>query len=132
MSDTIQPSFEHSFLESDLAHLAREVAERKESFERVGTSDKEILREAIKSFGTAPVSNAQSADDTAKGPLPLYVKDAPPETKLEIEYLLDVAVHKGIAVANSEAKRANPYILDAFHDALLKMIHPVMEEKKLL
>ena len=122
------PQFEHAALESDMRHLAEEVARHRESAEFRGASGEELLKQAIRSVAPAPISDA-NAPSPAQSPLPAYAQDASPETKLEIEYLIDLALHSGIAKANAAAKGSNPFVLDAFHDALAGKLYPEFKRR---
>ncbi len=61
------------------------------------------------------------------------MKDASPETKLEVEYLVDMAFHKGIMEAAKQARASkNPFVEDAFHDALSGKLYDEMERRGML
>jgi len=130
-----QPSFEQ-FLEADMHKLAEQIGEQREKQERKDIAEKELVREAIRSFpgvhrkeeglqGEAfPQPNANAAS-----PLPAYAQSAAPEVKLEIEYLLEVVLTKGLAAALSESKKSPEFVQDAFHDALVGKLYPVLQQK---
>ena len=44
-------------------------------------------------------------------------------------FLLDLAFHHGIEKANSEAKKSSPFIVDAFHDALVTKLYPELQKR---
>src|SRR5882724_8252254 len=116
-------------LESDINRLATEIAKHKENPEMTGASDREVVKQAIHSISNAPVpapQQATAADDSA---LPAYMATATPAAKLEVEDLLRVAFKEGIAKATSVAQRSNPFILDAFHDALAGKLHDEMKKR---
>ena len=131
-----QPSsFEHSALEADIARLAEEIQKHKEAPETKNLSEQEILRHAIKEFPApqAPVPSAGNDDSGQSGGfLPSYAEDAPAETKLELEYLIDIAFHGGIARAVGEARNAPAFVQDALHDALAGKLYPILREKGIL
>lgn len=133
-------SFGHEILEADIQRLVQEIKAQKER-ETIGNlSDKEIVKEALKSLADLPQSqpsqsqnqssqSSQSRLESSSSFLPDYIKDASPEIKLEVEYLLDLAFHEGLAKANAEAKKSSPFILDAFHDALVGKIYPELQKR---
>ena len=41
-------------------------------------------------------------------------------------------MHKGIEKAAAEAKKSNPYVLDAFHDALVEKLYPELQRRGVL
>ncbi|MEK7195187.1 MAG: hypothetical protein AAB655_00660 [Patescibacteria group bacterium] len=127
-------NLEHEALEKDMKYLAGEVQKHRESPEGGNLNEMGLLRKAVESF---PVEAGEGNDQVPptssdSGPLPDYAHSASDETKLEIEYLLDMAFHKGIAKAQKEAKKSSPFILDAFHDALAGRLYPEMQKRGIL
>jgi hypothetical protein len=102
-------------------------------------SERQIVKEAIRVFpnlqgsqNKIPASTAQVTapqSDASQDPLPDYAKDAPVEVKLEIEYLCDVALRKGIAAAMSESEKSPYFVQDAFHDALAGKLYPELQKR---
>jgi hypothetical protein len=131
------PSFDHA-LEEDIARLAEQVKTQRERPEMKNASEQELLKEAIRAFpetarahGAPPLSApppAQAAS-AAQSPLPAYAQNAPAEVKLEIEYLLDMALHHGIGKAVDEAKKSPYFVQDAFHDALTGRLYPELQRR---
>src|SRR5512135_906480 len=134
MSEPTTPSFEHEALEADLKTLAQEVSKQRETPEGKSLGEKELLKEAIKAMPVPSVSVPVPTPprNAASSPLPAYAQNAPAEVKLEIEYLLDVAFHHGIAKASAEAQKSPAFVLDAFHDALAGKLYPEMQKRGLL
>ncbi len=136
-------SFEQG-LEHDLAALAADIRNRKESITVKDYSERELVKEAIRAFpsfertpqassGTAPVSTppapAPAVPAATASPLPEYAQSAPPEVKLEIEYLLDVALRHGIGKALTESEKSPYFVQDAFHDALAGRLYPELQKR---
>ncbi len=133
-----ESSFEYAALEADMKRLAEQIQSEREHPDHETKSERELVREAIRVFpnlqgsqnkvpAPAPVS-APLADD-AQNPLPDYAKDAPAEVKLEIEYLCDVALRKGISAAMSESGKSPYFVQDAFHDALAGKLYPELQKR---
>ena len=131
------PSFEHKALESDIKMLAIEI-QRSQEFKDVKNAEGlDVVKEAIRAFprlehrddnGTpTPSALAQST-----GPLPAYAQDAPAAVRLEIEYLLDMAFHKGLGVALAESEKSSDFVQDAFHDALAGRLYPELQKQGLV
>ena len=105
-------SFEKS-LEADMQQLAAEIRTQRERPEMQNAQEQDIVKEAIRSFpevknyASAPLPAAQTQTDS-NSPLPAYAQSAPPEVKLEIEYLLDIALKKGIGIAIAESQNRPP------------------------
>ena len=133
MSDQSFQSFEHAALEADIKVLAEEIKRHEGAPEGRDLAGKELLKQAIKTLPqTAPADQVPPQSVSAKSPLPDYAQSASPEVKLEIEYLLDIAFHHGIAKANAEAKKSPPFVLDAFHDALAGKLYPELKRRGML
>jgi hypothetical protein len=126
MAEQLLPEFEHQALEDDMKQLVAEVGKHKEAPESHGLGGEAILKKSVQSF--AVLGNGPTATPTdLQNPLPQYVDNASEEVKLEVEYLLDIAFHQGILKADREARKTNPFVLDAFHDALVKKLYPKMK-----
>lgn len=135
-----QPSSFEQSLEADMSRLASEISIQRERPEMQNAAEQELVKEAIRAFpelknqsqaagalGTAvPVPQSQS---DANSPLPAYAQGAPAQTKLEIEYLLDIALKKGIGPALAQAQKSPPFVQDAFHDALAGRLYPELQKR---
>ena len=122
----MESKFEHSALEQDIERLAGDIKERK----IIGAVEqkraiKESLGQVIK---LAPISS-QPASRTQSSVLPSYLQDAPDIIKLKVEKLLDLAWHKGILAAANQAKKGDPLILDAFHDAVTDKLYEELKKR---
>ena len=61
--------------------------------------------------------------------LPDYLQNVSSEIKLRVEELVDSLFHQGIEKVISRARRASPFILDAFHDALTDKLHEELKKE---
>ncbi len=133
-------SFEHA-LEADMKTLAAEIHRTQEMKDVKNMEGLDAVKEAIRAFPQlghelpddngvpVPPANGQSFSNS---PLPAYAQDAPPEIRLEIEYLLDIALHKGIGAALSESAKSPYFVQDAFHDALAGRLYPELQKRGLM
>lgn len=127
--------FNHNTLEQDIERLGREVARKKEAPEYKGLSKREIIRQTLQPViqkageGTAPAPTSVSGEDSV---LPDYLKHSSPEIKLKVEKLIDSVFHEGLAKTAKEARKAGPFILDAFHDALTDKLYDELKKRKLI
>ncbi len=112
-----------------MRRLAKEVLEHREKLEHKNFKDEELLKQSI--ARVIPL-NKDEAPPKPFTPLPAYADDAPPEVKLEIEYLLDIALHHGLQKANAAARKSSDFVIDAFHDALAGKLYPEMKRRGLL
>lgn len=129
------PGTTHELLEADLTRLAEEVQRARRHPETRNLSEQELLKKSLQVFVPQPPFPSHPATPGAAttSPLPDYAQSAPAEIKLEIEYLLDLAFHEGLAKANREAvKSGNPFVLDAFHDALVGKLYPELKRRGIL
>lgn len=137
MSDQIS-SYE-SALEADMERLAEQIRSGHEQPETRTASGQEIVKEALRVFPQSPnhaqPTSSPSADSSTQpshGPLPAYAESASPEMKLEIEYLLDMALRQGIGKALHESKKSPYFVQDAFHDALAGKLYPELKKRGVL
>lgn len=119
-------------LETDIQHLATEVQSQRERPEMQNAAEQELIKEAIRAF--PEVKNVVQAPTPAPpaantSPLPGYAQGAPAEVKLEIEYLLDIALRKGIGSALTESQKSPAFVQDAFHDALAGRLYPELRKR---
>ncbi len=128
--------FNHTTLEADIARLSREVAEKKASPEHRDFSNREVLRRvlepAVKNQPAAAVApSSHSSDDNSV--LPVYLSSASDDVRLQVERLVDEVFHRGLDAAVADARLAkNPFILDAFHDALTDKLYEELQRRKLI
>lgn len=127
-------NFTHESLEKDLARLAVEVQEKRALPENNNLSERDLVKASLQSLTSkAAPSNDVSQDEEQRDFLSSYFsQELPPEAKLQIEKLLDLTFHEGVVKAIKEARKAPPFILDAFHDALVDKLYPLLQEKDLL
>lgn len=127
-------------LESDIVHLAEQVKNIRELPEMKNATEAEILKEAMKVFPRpgsekqpqVSTSASPTSDDVATSVLPAYAQNAAPETKLEIEYLIDVAFQHGVSKALADAKKSSPFVEDAVRDALAGKLYPELQKRGIL
>lgn len=118
--------------------------ERRENPEAAHKSDKEILSSILARHaqevpsGMAPAQTATSAQVTAPAQqrddsLPSYAKEIPDGAKVSVEHLVAVAFEKGIVASIAQARAAqDPFVMDAFHDALSEKLAVALKARNLL
>ena len=131
-------TFEHAAFEDDMKRLAAEIGNHRDRPEVKNLPERELVKEAIRVFPrfekTAPSAPVvpvpiPQAPTGSRSPLPDYAKDAAPEVKLEIEYLLDCALYQGLGKALAEADKSPYFVRDAFHDALAGKLYPELQKR---
>ncbi len=124
-------------LEADLTRLGQEVQARKERQEGGAVEEKNIVKESLKTMAEgseASQSTPQVSDNLSSKDedyLPAYLSNASggEEMKRAVEHLLELTLEKGIQKAVAVARRANPFIEDAFHDALADKLIPELKKR---
>lgn len=121
-----------------MQHLAAEIKSQRERPEMQNAAEQELVREAIRAFPElsenskdqpAATATGTSPTDNPRSPLPAYAQAASAEVKLEIEFLLDVALRKGIGAALTESQKSPAFVQDAFHDALAGRLYPELQKR---
>jgi hypothetical protein len=129
------PTFEHA-LEADIKALAAEIHRSNELREVKNVEGLDAVKEAIRAFpqlnhesGNGVPTPTPGAQQFSNSPLPAYAQNAAPEVRLEIEYLMDMALHQGLSKALSESAKSPYFVQDAFHDALAGRLYPELQRR---
>jgi hypothetical protein len=139
------PSIEKA-LESDIGILSNSIQFNREKVTVQNYNERELVKEAIRAFpnlekpsaavpvpqpGQAAVPQTVIAPSSAvsSNVLPDYAQNAAPEVKLEIEYLLDLALRDGIGKALAASEKSPYFVQDAFHDALAGKLYPELQKR---
>lgn len=119
--------------------LATELHRTQEMRDAKNAEGLDAVKEAIRAFPQLPHKEIDgvptptvSAQAFSDSPLPAYAQSAPPEVRLEIEYLLDIALHKGIGAAIQESAKSPYFVQDAFHDALAGRLYSELQKRGVL
>ena len=128
-----------SQLESEIQALSSEVLEHHQNQKELSSTPQQSLRAVVEkklkeareeaTVSTEPVKPSVVRDSQF---LPSYLASASDEVKLEVERLVDLAFHKGLARAFREAATRPPNIFDAFHDAITSKLYKLMKERRYL
>jgi hypothetical protein len=138
--------FNLNTLEQDIERLSREVREKQNLPENKNLSQREVVKQAIQPLVKSPglesrlarahvAPPAQAPTQTApeeQSVLPGYLENSPAELKLKIEQLIDEVFRKGLEEAIEDARKAGPFVVDAFHDALTDKLHEELIKRKLI
>lgn len=138
------PVFEKT-LETDIETLAAQIKSNRKNAVEQNYNERELVKEVIRAFPNfekpaasttvpQPTKDSASHNDgasfmSATSPLPDYAQSAAPEVRLEIEYLLDIALRHGIGKALSESEKSPYFVQDAFHDALAGKLYPELQKR---
>jgi hypothetical protein len=128
--------------------LAKEVIRQQETQKQEQTpqNHKEavisVLRERTAIHQQLPIQQAPGSQQTTKTinatpnqketNLPKYAQSASPEAKQEVENLITLTLQKGLMHGVEQAAKADPFVIDMYHDALAEHIVAQMKEKGLI
>jgi hypothetical protein len=148
MQQTNNPKQEGSNLESEitelqkLIELKRRELEGKQGIVREG---KELIKETVgEHFANERKTQAPQAtqvtDDTAaqgaqsnsSAPSTTYLDNLSADSTQKVNSLIEIVGSKGIRAAIKEAEAKDPFILDAFHDALVDRLHGELKRRGII
>lgn len=130
-------------LEKDIERLSQEV-ERLKGLEQGNYEKKEVVKRSFEKFSDDNLPQNISTDDDndikedivekEKEFLPDYLQktEGNDDVKLAVEELLNLTFQKGLNYTLKQAKKADPFVQDAFHDALTEKLMPLLEEKGII
>ncbi|MEK7149800.1 MAG: hypothetical protein AAB757_02400 [Patescibacteria group bacterium] len=126
---------EQNVISQDVEKLGKEIQEKREQPEikTQNYSEKDLIKQSTK-----PMIYPQPQTPTAAVPqaedrfLPDYLKNAPNEVKVQVEKLLENTFKIGLEKGIAEARKAPPFILDAYHDALTDKLHEELVKRGLI
>ncbi len=137
MADIIHKNFEHNALEADILKLSKEIADKRQLLEHRDLSERDIIKKIIQPIIKNQITDQQQ---TASGQqsviqsqsLPDYLKDSPADIRLQVEKLIDLAMHYGVKKAARAANQSSAFIVDAFHDAITDKLYDELKNRKIL
>ena len=123
--------FSQNKIEAEIAELAKQIdAKRRVLEDQKGMiEDKEIVRQAVGEKinqnipQVSPAAAGAPAKSAAKTGVTSYLDSVDEETEAEVNRLLQIVFSKGIDAAVSEAEKDDPFLMDAFHDALTDKVY---------
>lgn len=132
----------HEKIEQDLVRIGAEVKARKMEGETRNFGEREAVKQSLKMITEAAqptppaFSGGQLPNPALDGDadLPEYMADANSEdgVKRAVHGLIDLAFKKGIGAAVSLARKTNPFVEDAFHDALVDKLLPELRSRGII
>jgi hypothetical protein len=133
-------------LEKNLARLGHEVAKHAELPESRNLSEREVMKESLRSLvqpEESPVGDSKNLASSVPTPAPVSVPsedflpnylsgDKNESIKKSVEYLLQIATNDDVSKAVREARKYPPFVEDAFHDALIDKFLPEMKKRGII
>jgi len=128
--------FDDHLLEQDIAALSKEVQQHTGAVEAPREAIRSVIGEKLYAQGmeqpgsasapvSAPINNSIS-------PLPRYAVDESPIVKLEVETLIDEAIHKGIPHAIKEARKKDSSTMKLFHDSITEKLYAEFKRRGII
>lgn len=121
-------NFEHKALEADIERLSKEIAEKKNRLEYKNFSEKELVKKSLEPAFQKQIVNFQSVGGASQQ----TGYNIPSEAKIRVEELVNSLFKQGIEKVVKRARRASPFILDAFHDTLTDKFYEELKKRNLL
>lgn len=122
--------------------LAREVLKQQQKQEQAPQDHKEavisVLREKTAIQQQVPIQQPASviqsttqtiASTLQERNLPSYAESVPLEVQQEVEQLISTTLEKGLSHGIAQAAKADPFVIDMYHDALAEHIVEQMKAK---
>jgi hypothetical protein len=130
-------------LEQNVAKVGEWVVEYAEGQPSVeGRPEREIVKEAVQGWdqegtpnespGTGMDSSDAAIDEDSVLPEYLSGEGVTPEATDEVKALVGMALHDDVEKALKVARGRSAFVEDAFHDALVDKVLPLMKERGLI
>ncbi|MBI5401509.1 hypothetical protein HZB05_01640 [Candidatus Wolfebacteria bacterium] len=127
---------EQNAINQDVEKLGKEIQEKREQPEikTQNYSEKDLIKQSIKPmvYPQPKAPTVVPAPQVEDRYLPDYLKNAPNEVKAQVEKLLENTFKNGLEKGVSEARKAPPFVLDAYHDALTDKLHEELVKRGFL
>lgn len=132
-------------VEKGLARLGHEVTKQMELPDRAGLTEREIVKESLKSIAreevNSPIAEAAVPTASVSAPISAPTEDFLPDylapgdsegIRKSLEHLLQIAAGEDIEKAVNEARKYPPFVEDAFHDALIDKFLPELKKRGII
>jgi len=115
-------------IEAKRSQLERERGGHVESHEILHTIVGEKINQQIPAFNPTSSTASRGASSNLKS----YLDDLGPVDIEKLNALIDLIPKLGIAKTIEQVKNETPFLLDAFHDALVDKLHDELKKQKLI
>lgn len=141
ISTRISTGSDRGSIEAEIAELSKRIDEKRKLLETEAgvVEEKEVVRQAVaeKISPSMPVSTNSSATATATVPpksssKTSYLDGLDKESVEQIQSLVALVFEKGFDAAIQEVSLMEPFIIDAFHDALVDRLYDELKSRGLV
>jgi len=133
-------------IEAEIAELSRQIEEKRRTLEEsrgISVEHKEAISEVVREH----VFKDRASKFTPQQPTPAvspprdrktvisqqsYLDNLSPEMASEVNRLIELVPTKGLMAAIAEARNAEPFVLDAFHDALVDKLYDELKSRGII
>jgi len=130
-------------LEAEIAELSRQIEDKKRTLEAENgiIHEKEVVSEAVAEHFYTPAPAAVASDNNNDGnsapvkPKPAtqdYLDTLPPETVESINLYVAMIPAKGIRQTVKKVQTEEPFLVDAFHDALVTRLYDELKSRGII
>src|SRR5690349_6260004 len=126
-----------NMIEAEIAQLTAAIQEKRAQLERERGSSVEsnealhtVVAEKINQQMPPAPPVATQGKPTSSGKS--YLDDLDPADVIKVNELIDLVPSLGISKVVAKAKEEIPFVLDAFHDALVDKLHDELRRQKLI
>ena len=119
-----------SILEQEIAELSKAIEEKRSALaaERGVVAEREVVQQVVSGY-VAPTVQAVSTPIPAPASSNSYLDTLDPVSVTKVNDLVTSIGESGFKQAISRAKEEIPYILDAFHDALVTYLYEDLKKR---
>jgi hypothetical protein len=136
--DNNSQGIEKNQIGQDIEKLKKEITESKLIPEIKNYSEKDLIKQNIgqklypQGKSEAPIQKVQTAPAEDDKYLPDYLKNSERAIKDQVEKLLEITIRTGLEKGINEARKMPPFIMDAYHDALVDKLHEELIKRKMI
>lgn len=129
---------EQTQISQDIEKLGKEISDQKVNPEIKNYSERDLISQSIgqKLYpqGKIPITDQKTQPVPVEDDkyLPDYLKSSDQGTKNAVEKLLEDTIRNGLASGINEARKMPPFILDAYHDALIDKLHEELKKRGMI
>jgi len=125
-------------LEKSFSKLGVAIEKERKNPEMKDEPIEKVVKKAISNFvppveqTSSPSNEKKEKKDELNSFLPSYLESSDVKVKEIVKNLIMLAFKNGIEEALKEARHYPPFIIDAFHDALVDKIMPELKKRNLI
>ncbi len=128
--------FDDKLLERDIAELSKEVQGHSAAVEAPKEAIRSVIGDRLYPQGIPSIAGSGSAGERpisdSNSPLPNYAATESPQARLEVEKLIDMTIHMGLAHTIKDAQKRDPATMKLFHDAITERLYVAFKRRGII